>query len=102
MNYCPNCGQKIYGGVCYSCRHNLIFNPERDSEACSMQQAGMARTLDLLDKLGAALEYQSDAWGLYGEESKAALREWKEWKTRHTKFVSESHEILPTQRECRE
>lgn len=38
MNYCSNCGQKLYGGACYSCVSNLAPEPaipDSDSVRCS-------------------------------------------------------------------
>jgi hypothetical protein len=59
------------------------MNHRNKAEPSSLERMDVPRLRDLVKKLGAALDHQNEEWGLYGEKSKAALREWKEWETRH-------------------
>ena len=67
---------------CWDCGYNPV--PETvPSEAPVRVQRADVPLRELAEKLGAALKHQDEAWGLYGEQSKAALREWEEWRERH-------------------
>lgn len=58
---------------------NLDIALERGTE----RTKGKLRELmleNLIQILGAALDHQNETWGLYGNESKLALKVFKEWK----------------------